>query len=191
MPHAAEILSRRTSLQLAIHQIGQAQLVGAGQDAYRQEMLEFCGEHGDALFRSCLAGHLTGSAAVLDPSRSAALIMHHVKLDRWLQPGGHADGHGDLSAVALREAGEETGLVGLTVHQPAIDLDIHEIPARPGEPAHLHLDVRFLVIALPGCEPVGNHESHALEWWQPGLAAAQPDESTQRLLRRALQVVST
>ncbi|NNF56014.1 MAG: NUDIX hydrolase [Acidimicrobiales bacterium] len=153
-------------------------------------MLDFCSGHPDALFRTCLSGHLTGSAAVVDPSRGAALIMHHVKLDRWLQPGGHADGDGDLSAVALREASEETGLAGLTVHQPAIDLDVHEIPARPGEPAHLHLDVRFLVTAPPGSEPVGNHESHALEWWKPGTPIAQPDESTQRLLRRALAVIS-
>ena len=190
MTPAPETAIKQTALQIAIRQIGEAELVGARQEDYRQQIMDFCSEHSDALFRTCLSGHLTGSAAVVDPSRSAALILHHVKLDRWLQPGGHADGDGDLSAVALREASEETGLYGLTVHQPAIDLDIHEIPARPGEPAHLHLDVRFLVIAQPGSEPVGNHESHALDWWRPGSAIAQPDESTRRLLRRALAVVA-
>jgi 8-oxo-dGTP pyrophosphatase MutT (NUDIX family) len=114
------------------------------------------------------------------------VILHHVKLDRWLQPGGHADGEPDLAQVALREAGEETGIVGLRVIEPAIDLDVHLIPARPGEPEHLHLDVRFVVMAPPDCELDGNHESHDLAWWSPDGAGPEPDESTQRLLRAAL-----
>ncbi len=179
-----------TDLATSLQQIRAADLTGDDQERYRSQILAFCSAHPEALHRSCLAGHLTASAAVVDPSRPAALILHHVKLDRWLQPGGHADGEADLAAVALAEATEETGIDGLRVLEPAIDLDVHSIPARAGEPAHLHLDVRFLVVAPPGCEPDGNHESHELAWWRPGAPGARPDRSTQRLLARALDLAA-
>jgi len=52
------------------------------------------------------------------------------------------------SDLALREAHEETGLE-VALHPTAprpFDLDVHQIPERPGEPAHFHLDVRYLVV---------------------------------------------
>lgn len=134
------------------------------QAILKERILEFCRDHPDALYRSCLDGHLTGSALVVDPSRAATLLLHHVKLDRWLQPGGHVDGSGDLAASALREAAEEVGIEGLEVCEPAIDLDIHAIPERADEPAHLHLDVRFLVVAPAGSAPTINHESFDAQW---------------------------
>jgi hypothetical protein len=48
----------------------------------------------------------------------------------------------------LREALEETGLAGLTLPaQSLFDVDIHEIPQRKNEPAHLHYDLRYLIIS--------------------------------------------
>ncbi len=85
-------------------------------------------------------------------------MLLHTKLGRWFQPGGHADGEGNLAAVALDEANEETGIDGLRLATPAIDLDIHLVPL-PGEAPHLHLDVRYLAIAPPGADAPGNHES--------------------------------
>jgi len=134
------------------------------QAALQQQILDFCATHPDALYRTCLDGHLTGSALVVDPSRNATLLIHHAKLERWLQPGGHVDGNGDLAASALREALEEVGIEGLEVCEPAIDLDIHAIPERGDEPAHLHLDVRFLVIAPPDAAATINHESLDARW---------------------------
>jgi len=134
------------------------------QAALQQRILDFCATHPDALYRTCLDGHLTGSALVVDPSRNATLLIHHAKLERWLQPGGHVDGNGDLAASALREALEEVGIEGLEVCEPAIDLDIHAIPERGDEPAHLHLDVRFLVIAPPDAAATINHESLDARW---------------------------
>ncbi len=141
------------------------------QRQLRDRILDFCVLHPDALYRSCLDGHLTGSALVVDPSRAATLLIHHVKLDRWLQPGGHVDGNGDLADSALREAVEEVGITGLEVCEPAIDLDIHAIPERGDEPAHLHLDVRFLVLAPAGSSPTINHESFEARW----VTADDPD----------------
>ena len=77
--------------------------------------------------------------------------------------------------MALREATEETGIEGLRIDPEPLDLDIHAIAGRPGEPAHLHLDVRFVVVAPPGAEPDGNHESQELAWFPPDqVGGARP-----------------
>src|SRR5439155_15774375 len=91
------------------------------------------------------------------------LLLHHRKLQKWLQPGGHADGDMNLAAVALREATEETGIDGLRVWLAPIDVDVHRV-SPPAEDAHLHLDVRYLVVASPTAKVVGNEESEAIRW---------------------------
>jgi 8-oxo-dGTP pyrophosphatase MutT (NUDIX family) len=153
----------------------------------RVRILRFIDAHPDALHRTCTEGHLTASAAVIDRQRGAALLVLHRKLQRWLQPGGHADGDEDLARVALREASEETGIEGLEVLGTAIDVDVHEIPPFGADPAHLHLDVRFLVIAPDGSKPQLNDEVDAFRWVTAAeIEGLGLDESTQRLLRVAL-----
>jgi 8-oxo-dGTP pyrophosphatase MutT (NUDIX family) len=157
----------------------------------RARMLTFADEHADALDRNCTSGHFTGSALVVDPSTQRFLVLHHTKLQRWLQPGGHADGNANLAAVAQREATEETGIVGLQVVVPAIDLDIHLVEP-PHEPPHHHYDVRFLVIAPGGSIAAGNHESTALRW----ITIADCDElgcdpGVARMARAGLRVLAT
>jgi 8-oxo-dGTP pyrophosphatase MutT (NUDIX family) len=150
------------------------QAVAAGDpevDAFRQRMLRFAADHGDALLRSCVDGHFTASAMIVDDSCARVLLLHHTKLERWLQPGGHVDGQGDLASAALREATEETGIVDLEVVGPAIDLDIHTIPERGDEPEHEHLDVRFLVRAPDGAVLDANHEATDLRWFGFGEVA--------------------
>jgi 8-oxo-dGTP pyrophosphatase MutT (NUDIX family) len=129
----------------------------------RERVLGFVDAHEDALLRSCEPGHLTGSALVVDPATERFLLLHHTKLRRWLQPGGHADGDGNLAGVARREAEEETGIAGLRVVVPAIDIDVHLVEP-PQETPHLHYDVRYLVLTPPGAVAVGNHESTDLRW---------------------------
>ena len=149
----------------------------------RQEMLRFAADHADALLRSCPAGHFTGSALVVDATGEHTLLLFHTKLQRWLQPGGHADGDANLVAVALREATEETGIIGLSIDPDPLDLDIHAIRP-PGEAPHLHLDVRFLVVAPADAVVQGNHESEALRWVPIGeLAGLGLDAGTERLGR--------
>lgn len=172
--------------------MGEAALVGAGQSSVRQEVLAFLDAHPDALLRSCADGHLTGSALVVDRDRQRIVLLHHRKLGRWLQPGGHADGDGDLAGVALREAAEETGLEDLVVVTPAIDIDIHPIPARGDDPPHLHLDLRFVVLSASGAEPVVNHESNDVRWVGWGdLDRYGVEGELRRLVDRALAVAAS
>jgi 8-oxo-dGTP pyrophosphatase MutT (NUDIX family) len=162
----------------------------AAQTAERARIVAFCDAHADALLRTCVPGHLTASALVVDAGCERALLTHHKKLDRWLQLGGHVDGDGDLARSALREAHEESGIEGLVIDETPIDLDVHTIPERRTkdgsiEPAHLHLDVRFVVYAPAGAREALSDESLALRWFAPHeLSAVDVDESVLRLFRR-------
>lgn len=119
--------------------------------AHLRTIVEFVARHADPFDRRIPEGHLTGSALVLSPGADRVLLVHHRQLQRWLQPGGHADpGETSGEAVALREAWEETGIEGLALHPGAprpLDVDVHAIPPFGAEPAHAHLDLRYLVVA--------------------------------------------
>ena len=126
-------------------------------------------------------GHVTASAALLDPRREAMLMTLHAKLRRWLQLGGHADGETDALAVACREAAEESGLEVTPVTPAPIDVDIHAIPAHGDDPQHFHYDVRFMLLAGGGV-PTPSAESVRLEWVPlQRLAASTTEESIRRL----------
>lgn len=128
-------------------------------------MLNFVRSEPRCFERDCASGHVTGSAWVVSSDGSRVLLMHHRKLGKWLQPGGHADGHWDIPEVALREAHEETGLTKLEVEREKIfDVDVHYIPGRGSEQAHYHYDVRFVVRAAADAQCVKNEEATELRW---------------------------
>ncbi|MEQ8303869.1 MAG: NUDIX hydrolase [Cyclobacteriaceae bacterium] len=115
--------------------------------------------------RTHLPGHLTGSAWVLNQNFTKVLMLHHAKLNKWLQPGGHADGEENLCNIALRELQEETGLRGAQLISESIfDLDIHPIPQRGSMPGHDHYDVRFAFLASDEEHLIINHESNDMQW---------------------------
>ena len=119
--------------------------------------------HPQCFQNDCWAGHVTGSAWVVDPAASSVLLTHHQKLDRWLQLGGHSDGEPDAVAVATREAVEEGGIPVSLLDAAIFDLDIHRIPARKNDPEHDHFDVRFCFQARSIDFRV-SAESRALAW---------------------------
>lgn len=139
--------------------------------------------------RSHVAGHFTGSGWVVSADGARVLLTHHRKLDRWLQPGGHADGDVDLARVALREAKEETGVQGLRLEDGDIfDLDRHRIPARKHDPEHWHYDVRYVVRAGADEHFVVSEESHDLAWRDILELSrdANADASVRRMARKWL-----
>ena len=112
-----------------------------------------------ALTRALIAGqadawardaplHLTASALVVHPASGRVLLRWHQRQGKWLQVGGHGDpGETDPLAIALREAGEETGLPDLV---PWPDdriwhVVICDVAPGKGEQAHQHADLRYLM----------------------------------------------
>lgn len=155
--------------------------------AMTAETIRFVEAHEDCLLRSCAPGHLTGSAWVVSPDRGYVLLTHHRKLDKWLQLGGHADGDGDLLAVALREAREESGLSRVrAVSSELFDVDRHWIPDRKGEPGHYHYDLRFLLEADPAELLAITSESKDLAWVElDRVTALNAEESMARMVRKS------
>ena len=149
------------------------------EEADRCAMVRLAHELAAPLSRGEPSAHFTASAFVIDEIGARSCLVQHVKLQRLLQPGGHVeDVDLSLESAALREAREETGL-DVELHPTAprpFDLDIHEIPERPGERAHFHLDVRYLVIGRgEPCE--------GASWYAIGEAG---DASVGRLVAKAL-----
>jgi 8-oxo-dGTP pyrophosphatase MutT (NUDIX family) len=159
-------------------------------DAPEAEMtaatIAFVAAHADCCERSCAPGHLTGSAWIVSPDRTQTLLTHHLKLDKWLQLGGHADGDPDLPAVARREALEESGLPQVRMVQAEIfDLDRHWIPPRKTDPGHYHYDLRFVFEADPRVPLAISSESKDLAWVDLGrVTALNPEESMARMVRK-------
>jgi 8-oxo-dGTP pyrophosphatase MutT (NUDIX family) len=119
------------------------------EEANRCAMLQLVAELESPTSRDQDRAHFTASAFVVDEQLERVCLVAHAKLGRLLQPGGHVEPtDSSLEAAALREAIEETRLE-VDFHPTApkpFDLDIHQIPQRPGEPAHFHLDVRYLLV---------------------------------------------
>lgn len=94
-------------------------------------------------------GHFTASGFVASPDCTKLLLIHHARLGRWLQPGGHIEADDrSIEDAARREVTEETGigLLGRT-GVGIIRIDAHPIPARSDEPAHVHVDLAVGFIA--------------------------------------------
>ena len=106
----------------------------------------------DIFTRQNETAHFTASAWVVNPARDRVLMIYHNIYKSWSWTGGHADGEGDLAAVALREASEETGLRGARLlSKELFSLEILTVPGhvRRGQyvSAHLHLNCTYLLIA--------------------------------------------
>jgi 8-oxo-dGTP pyrophosphatase MutT (NUDIX family) len=158
-----------------------------------EEIVAFVLDEPACFQRSHRSGHITGSAWIVDRAGESALLIAHRKLGRRLQPGGHADGESDVFAVALREAQEETGLADL---RPAggdiYDVDVHRIPDRPGEPAHLHYDVRYAFFADPGAPLAPSDETHGAAWVPlAAIVATGADESVLRMARKTPELIAS
>jgi len=153
-------MHRNTLIKLLkeYHPIGQEQLA-------KQRMHEFIVQHSDCFERSLEVGHITASSWLLNKNKTHALLMHHAKLDKWLQLGGHCDGNVDALDVAIKEAQEESGIMAIEpLSESLFDIDIHLIPANKKEKEHYHYDVRFLLHVTSDEDVIQNSESKELRW---------------------------
>ena len=149
--------------------------VGDLEAGYLGSMLAFLETAADPFSRVQFEpGHFTAGGFVLSPDRSALLLVHHTKLDKWLQPGGHVEPDDtNLESAARREVLEETGLGDLALIG-LLDLDVHRFPERDSGPAHDHLDVRFGFLAHSEEAAVGDGTSD-VDWFPLAEVAAWDD----------------
>ena len=144
---------------------------------------EYCFE------RSLAIGHVTASAWLLSQDGSQALMMHHKKLDKWVQLGGHCDGNPDVLAVAVKEAQEESGITAIApVSQAIFDLAIFLVPENAHAPAHAHYDICFLLQVTGDEEVAKNSESKELRWISKKAKKLPTDEpSVMHLFKKWVQ----
>ena len=134
---------------------------------FQKQIITFLEQNDDFALRSNLIGQLTGSAWIINKERTKALLIHHKKLNRWLQIGGHIEENDHtITETILREIEEESGLKTLKLLSSSIyDIDIHTIPQKKETPEHLHFDIRLILEAdeneklLPQ-----NEEIVAIKW---------------------------
>jgi 8-oxo-dGTP pyrophosphatase MutT (NUDIX family) len=170
----------------------------AEEEAVIRRICELVEGNSNCFERTCRPGHVTGSAWILSPDRTQCLLLHHNKLARWLQPGGHADGQSDIVAVARREVAEETGLSALKLVRNSnqevvpLDVDVHPIPALISpvgkclDTSHEHHDIRFLFVAGSDQSLQINDESNDLRWFTHDEVVTVTDEpSVLRMLLKA------
>lgn len=149
----------------------------------------------DCFERTCLPGHITGSAWIISPDKSRYLLTHHRKLNRWLQTGGHADNETVPHQIALREAEEESGMTGFQFVETdglliPLDINVHHIPPRKSEQAHEHHDLRYFLIAMDGQEISASEESHEVRWFTVDELVSVTDEpGILRMLHKSEQLM--
>lgn len=155
---------------------------------------EFYTENPNQFYRNHLPGHFTGSAFITNKNFTHVLLTLHAKLNLWLQLGGHADGNQDVSAVALREAQEESGLsffsfvdvenlqvIEKNKNLIPFDVDCHLIPQTAKEEEHYHYDIAFLLVTDEKQDLQITEESIDLQWFT--LQEAKGVATEQRLHR--------
>jgi len=133
-------------------------------------------------------GHVTCTALVLHPAGREFLLMHHHRHQRWLLPGGHIEESDvTLSDAARREAIEETAIrIGGSSPVSLVGMDVHAIPARKGEPLHLHHDLIF-AFSAESDEFATTEEAPQVTWCGPAeFSRYQLPASITRAALRAL-----
>ena len=155
-------------------------------------------QSGDIFDRKNMAGHMTGSAIVLNTENTAALFIKHKSFNRWQQPGGHCEQPIDPWITALREIEEETGITNISLHPwhkthpHPFDINTLPVPARPqkGETDHVHHDFLYLTQAPSTVKIVHNAtETDGAKWFSFNEIPLFEDARTRELLPKILRAL--
>lgn len=159
----------------------------------RQLAADLHNNPGNLTDRRNLQGHLTASCLVLNDSETAVLLIDHLVLKRWLQPGGHVDAGESLWEAAKRETAEETHIGDIVSllndgDTPLVlDIDTHTIKANPkkDEGEHTHHDFMFAAKAKAGAvlghQPL---EVSAAKWLSLSETRLLPNKRLVRALNK-------
>lgn len=142
-------------------------------------ILGFLATADDLFGRDSATGHITCGAWILDPTLSKVVLVHHRRLDRWIQPGGHIEPLETPLAGAGREAQEETGIEQLIPWRKALfNLSVHLFPKGKDGAAHFHYDFRYLFFAPTASQLQATDETAGVAWVPLDGIRAYTDEDT-------------
>lgn len=145
--------------------------------------------------------HFTASVWVVTKSKpKKVLLIHHKKLDRWLQLGGHIEQFENPVETAIRETQEESGVDISFLAQKIIAADNETklllipdflveqfIPHYQDTPEHYHLDMQYVVEVEEQELKKSDSESHDIGWFSIGEALKLPiHEDTKKILQKIL-----
>ena len=154
-----------TMKEKLIQQIADYVPVNEQEETDKRTLLQLLQSGEDISIRESLMAHLTASAWVVNPERTKVLMAYHRLYDSWAWLGGHADGNWDLSAVAKKEAREESGIQKLRlISESPVSLEVLTVDGHEKKgkyvPCHLHLNVTYLFEAAEdqnlSCKPDEN-----------------------------------
>ena len=137
----------------------------------KEIMLKYLTSGENCFTRENQIAHFTASIWTVNKARTKTLMVYHNLYDSWSWIGGHADGNEDLSAVALRELQEETGIRNASlVNRDIFSLETLAVSGhiKKGKyvPSHLHLNVTYLAEADENeTLTVNEAENSAVKWW--------------------------
>ena len=162
------------------------------EETEKRLMLQYMDTFPNLLTRENEMAHFTASCWIVNPARTHALMAFHNLYQSWAWLGGHADGEEDLLRVALREANEESGIVGA---RPLINeifsLEILGVDGHVKRgryvATHLHLNCTYLLEAddrLP--IRVKADENSAVRWIPCADVEAEVREPEMRVVYRKL-----
>lgn len=134
------------------------------------------------------------------------LLLHHKKLNTWLQPGGHIELDEDPEQALFREIEEETGLTktSLKIIEPQgralpfnlnskhkrlplpFDLNVHPFGDHP---THKHIDLCYLIKSSTDFINQNLVESNDLRWFSVDDLTTAKDELLEDIYVRALFVL--
>lgn len=156
----------------------------SAQQQLRDEYVAHIDSFDDAMYRSCVPGHLTASTLILDHAKEQVLLTLHPKVGLWLQMGGHCEEpDASLQDAAAREAREESGIADLVLSDAPIRLDRHRVGCHGGS---WHLDVQYVAIAPPGAREEISDESLDLAWFAVDGLPDLTDDALRALVVAAL-----
>ncbi len=122
--------------------------------------------------------HVTGSGFIVGPR--GVVLLRHLKINLWLQPGGHVDPGETPWNAARREVVEETGMhVTFAGGAPElVHVSVHDVPG-----GHTHLDMRYLFDGgdADPSPPMG--ESQDVNWFDWPAAIERAESGLGGILR--------
>lgn len=123
--------------------------------------------------------HFTASVWIISKTNpKKVLLVHHKKLKKWTQPGGHIEKFENPIEASIREVREETGIdieflfeKVLNLDKAGIFLPVPEffieqtIPKSNKEPAHFHIDIQYIVNVSKQKLTRNQIESYGIGWF--------------------------